>query len=655
MTEFNFKDLTPKKIEEYRNDIKTSVKKAIDNVVNLPQSRTFCNTIQPIIDVTTQNISKTNSFTFAKNFYTSKNMREAGTRAEKDVSKFIIDQCLRKDYYDAFADYVNNEYVKEKENLTYEENRYIEHQLRDFKRIGLHLDKDKREKISIYKKRLSVLCSEFSKNMNEENKSFEFTKEELDGMPESWFTDDKLNNGKYKMTLKYPDFIPAMRCVKNRNVRKQLYIGYWQRGAPENVKLFEEAIDLRQKLARILGYNNHADYVTEIKIVKSGKNALDFVENLNNLVTPIYDKDMNDLLEFAKSYQDNLFLDNELKFYDRWFYARAFKEQKCDLDLEKVREYFPINKVKDGMFNVYQKILGLVFTEIDTDNKWHKDVSLYSVTDNKTNELMGYFYLDMYPRQGKFSHAAAFNFIDGHLDNNNKRIPHVVAIACNFPKDDCISFDDVKTFFHEFGHVMHQICSRPQLTDFCGFNIEGDFIEAPSQMLEQFCYCKKVLQIMSSHKDTNEHIPEEYINKLKQMKTVLSGYNNKGQIMYALYDLRAHVNIYENFDSRKLWFDTTKDVLNYDLSDFDIDPVASFGHLMSGYDAGYYGYKRAETYSANMFYKMFKDDPLSLKNGMRYRKYILEPGTTKDGYTLLTDFLGEDPDDSYFLLDQGLN
>ena len=224
-------------------------------------------------------------------------------------------------------------------------------------------------------------------------------------------------------------------------------------------------------------------------------------------------------------------------------------------------------------------------------------------------------------------------------------------MACNFPANDCLEFGDVETFFHEFGHVMHEICSKTQLSDFSGFGVENDFVEAPSQMLEFWCYEAKPLQMMSSHKETGKVIPKRLINKLKKVKNVLQGFHNKRQLLFGLYDLTVHLN--NDLDPLELWKEKEVSILKDEYVE-GTSFISSFGHLMGGYDAGYYGYLRSETYATNMFYKMFKQNPLSKESGLKYRKYILEPGSTKDGIELLKDFLGEETDDKYFLLEKGL-
>lgn len=660
-TYFNFKDLTVEKLNEYKGEVMVAYQQTLDQIVNEQGERTFENTIQPLINLSTIYETMVNIAGYATNFYPNKEVRDTGSAIEGELSKFLVECSMRKDVYQAFIDYQNTSYLKERSNLTDEEVRSFEHTIRDFRRNGLHLDDPELVEL---KKELSDLCVNYSKNMNEENTSFEFTKQQLDGMPESWFTDSRcLDKDKtlYKVTLKYPDIVPALEYLTDSSIRKQLYTAYKSRCGKENTPIFEKAVNLRHRIAQKLGYKTHADYKTEVKIVKNGQNALDFLENLNNLLTPAFNKEMEDLTTFAQSYEDNPLAKDKLDKWDISYYMRLYKEYLCNFDMEKVKEYFPLDRVKDGLFKIYQDILSLKFAQVDTDNVWHESVTLYVVNDAETDELLGYFYLDMHPREGKYGHAAAFDFMTGcdmtKVDGNSGRRPHIMTMACNFPESGCISFSDVVTFFHEFGHIMHQICSKSQLSEFSGFHVEWDFVEAPSQMLENWCYTEEALKLMSSHKDTGEPIGSDLVEKLKKSKYVMRAYRNKRQLMFGLFDLRTHtmdLTDKNKFSAKDVWYKNEADVMGFDEPE-DCYPWAAFGHLMGGYDAGYYGYLRSETYATNMFYVWFKGGRvLSKESGIRYRRKLLEPGSTKDGLDLLRNFLGEEPNDSYFLKECGL-
>ena len=667
MIDFDFKSLNEiSTLAQYYNEIKESTTNVISQIIAVTEQRTFNNTVQPIITLQTMSEPKLKAFHYVANFYPNKELIEYASERESDIKKFMIEQMMQKEFYLAYDNYMNNYYQIEKQTLTNEENRLFNNTMRDFKRCGLHLDEPDLTEVKEMKKQISEMCTKFKTNVNMENTSFIFTKKELDGMPENWFTEDRTvtkdtnnpENSTFKVTLKYPDYIPAIEYIKSDCCRKKLYIAYSTRCNEDNTPLFEKVVKLRYILSQKLGYANHADYATEVKIVKSGQNAYDFEMNLNDTFRPIYNKETDDVLEFAKNNKELPLNKSKFDPWDRPLYNRMYKEYLCNLDMNSLKAYFPIDTVRDGIFQIYQRILGLVFEKINTENKWHESVELFSVRDSETNELMGYFYLDMFPRENKFSHAAAFDFQTGcdmtKINGSTERRPHIMTMACNFPKDNTgISFRDVETFFHEFGHIMHQICSKPQLTEFSGFGVEWDFVEAPSQMLENWCYSKEPLQMMSK-----PALPDDIVENLIKSKKVLVGYNTMRQLMFGIFDLRIHMMAFDSpdapFDVKQIWHQVEQEVLGYTTPD-ECNPAASFGHLMGGYDAGYYGYLRSETYAANMFYKWFKGgNELNKESGMRYRKLLLEPGSTKDGIEILRDFLDEEPNDIYYLIDCGL-
>jgi len=663
---FDFTNVTVDTINNNKAFITHQTNEAINSIVNVACKRSFRNTVQPLIDASYFTEPKKNLFGYVSNFFPSKELRDAAQEAEKEINKFFIEAFMRKDLYNAFLNYQNTTYQTEQHNLTYEENRYFNHEMRDFRRNGLHLDDASYNEVKTMLKELSELSTKYGNNLNEDTTSFQFTKEELDGMPAHWYNDDKLikdqdgnSTGHYKVTLKYPDYFPVMDYVKSEEVRKKLWTAFNSKCSVENTALLTRAIQLRYQVAAKLGYQNHADFKTEIKVIKTGKNALDFEHEMNDRFTPLYEKDMSDMLRFAQNKSANPITKSKLDQWDFRYYLRELTESECDINMEEVRKYFPLDVVKQGLFKIYQLLLGLTFTEVPTKNKWHEEVSLFRVNDKKTNELMGYFYLDLHPRDGKYGHAAAFDFITGCdrlINNMHKRQHHVMTIACNFSKDGCIEFNEVQTFFHEFGHVMHQICSKPQLQEFAGFGVEWDFVESPSQNFEYWVYTKEGLDLMSKHTETNETIPQSIIDKLNKKKNFLGGYFYKRQLLFGLVDLKMHMltDFSQPINVQDIWYQTEKEVMGFDSS-VKLYPFANFGHFMSGYDVGYYGYLLAETYATNMFYKVFKHGKvLDEESGMRYRKRLLEPGSSKDALELLEDFLGEKPNPDYFLEEKGL-
>lgn len=632
----------------------------VTNRVVQEKDVTFQTVIQPVIHVETYVEPLQSAVEYIEQLHVDESVRAHAMKVNKDINKFMIEWNMRKDLYNKTKEYYTLRFREDKDKLTDEEVRYVEHSMRDYRREGLELDDPT---IKQMKQELSDICVQFSNNVNEVKTKFQFTKQQLNGMPDSWFKDKTEVNGTYTFTLKYPDYLPGMKYIRDESVRKQVYLAYNSRCFKENMPLLNKAVKLRSILAKKLGYTTHADFVTEVKIVKNAYTAINFLSNLNKGFTPLYHKDLKELYKFAVSHKDLPLTKPKLDQWDISYYKRCYTEEKFSIDMQEVKKYFPLETVKKGMFQIYEKLLGLEFSQEKNDNIWHNTVSYYKVNDAETKQVIGYFYLDMFPREGKYSHAAIFPLISGCALNNNphynttnsRRLP-VAGMVCNFPENDSMDFYDVETLFHEFGHVMHHLCSKVQLSQFSGFNVEGDFVEAPSQMLEYWCYEHESLSIMSGHEKTNEKIPTLLIDKLIKMKNIFQGLHNKRQLTFGLVDLALHTMDLVSEDEVNLVNKVNglvEDILEYKVPDGTCT-VSAFTHIVGGYDAGYYGYLRSETYASNMFYKMFKGKVLDATVGKLYRNKILKPGSSEDSYELLKDFLGEEPNDTYFLKEKGL-
>lgn len=632
-------------VKSMYDNVVEECEKIYDQVVNLKEDRNFVNTIRPLIDVDDYMQPFNTALDVMSNVHPDKSVRDNCLEHLNKLEQFNIQQSMRKDIYKAVMN-------MKTEKLDNEDSRYLEHLHRDFKRLGLHIDDDRIEKL---RKQLVELETNYSNNINNVDTKYYFTKEELAGTPSTWFDSHEPENGRYTVSLKYPDYNPIMSYCSNRNVRKQMYCGYNSRCFDENQILLKRILELRFKLAKLLGYANHADYATEPTIVKSSIEAITFLQDLNKRFTPLYDQERKDLLKFAK---DNGFTGDKLEQWDVGYWSRMYKEIVCDIDLQEVRSYFTLTSVKDGMFKIYEKILGLKFTRIDTSNVWHSSVELYRVDSD--NVEIGKFYLDLYPREGKYSHAAVFPLTYGFDSSNSPyyntdRVLPLCSMVCNFPENEPLSHGDVTTLFHEFGHVMHIICSRTKLSSFSSFNVESDFVEAPSQMLEYWCFDYDCLSMMSIEKNGNK-ISKELVDKLNMTNKMMAGHHNKRQLFFGILDLFYHTQDAENEEITIV--ESCNKIMENILqtkSPAGTCFATSFGHIVGGYDARYYGYLRAETYAANMYYKVFKGHELDPSAGMKYRKIVLEQSASKDSIDVLIEFLGEQPSNKWFLVDKGLN
>lgn len=526
---------------------------------------------------------------------------------------------------------------------------------------------------------ISKLEISFSTNINEENTVLKFTKEQLKGL-----TDDQLNGYKneilddgttiYYATLKTPDYNPIMKYCSVPETRKEMEMAYNSRCIDKNSKIMEELAKYRNDQANKLGFDTHADYVLDILIAKNRTTVDNFLKDLNIKLDDSYNKDINELLKLKieECRELNLTCDNIIHSYDRLYYTRIYNDKYYNIDDEELKKYFLYDKVVDSMFRIYQTVFSVRFRELsnDKDNKfdmeqlWNPDVRYFEVKDADTtsttyDQVIGYFYMDMFPREGKYSHAAAYQLITGSVnplkDDNNttsssepERILPIVAIVCNFPKPQrdrpsTLTHRDVETLFHEFGHCLHNILSLTELQEFSGTNVSQDFVEAPSQMLENWVWEKPILQLIGSNS-----IPDEMIDKLISSRMSLSAIYTKRQLIFAILDQRIHTNRDINIDD--ILINTVKDVLH---SDSYITPgtnmIASFGHLSGGYDARYYSYLWSEVYAADMFVRGFKYQVLDPVAGLRYRRNVLQVGDSIDAVDAVTNFLDSPPNQDAFL------
>ena len=575
-------------------------------------------------------------------FHPDKDVRKACSDADTKLGQFRVEQSMRRDLFKQFKHYYNHQYESEKANLSSERQKYIEDALTNYKLAGLDLEDESYNKVKDIKLKLTELCDKFNLNMNNENNSFEFTKEQLAGLPQD-FLDRHLNeSGLYKIILKYPDVIPiAERCTV-RETRKTMNVAFNNRCLEENLPICIEVFRLRKQLSLLLGYSQYSDYALEQRMAKKTETVMNFLNELKTKVVKMAKNDLDQLKELAKT--ENY---DDLQPYDVSYFSRIYKENNALLDEEELRKHFPLDIVTKGMFEIYQTLLGVKFNDITEQYKetyWHNEVQLFEVYDSQSKQRIGYFYLDMFPREGKYSHAAVFPIIPKSLN-----ILPVCIMACNFGKGQNLKFAEVETYFHEFGHVMHGICANSELGCFSGTRCERDFVEAPSQFLECFCYRPNALKLMSVD------LTDEIIEKINKKSKMLQGYYYGRQLSFGLYDMMLHNSNIENILSdnateniSKMYDDILKETTGLGVTP-NTNMIANFGHVMGGYAAGYYGYLWSKVYALDIFYSKFLGNELDQEVGLRYRKEILSYGGSRLSSESLRVFLGREPNDEAFV------
>lgn len=656
---YDYRQVTPEELKSSANKLIEDCKAVYDSVASVSASKvTFENTIQPLLEVDRDSAGRGVALQLPAMVALDKDLRDASSEAEKLMDELSVEMEMRKDVFDNILAFSKTDEAK---SLSPEQQRYLDKAVRDGKRNGLHLPEEGREEIKNVKKRISELGVNFNKNLNEDTTFLMFNESDLTGVPEDLvksFEKDP-ETGKLKVTMKYPHFFPVTRKCNNPQTRLTMEKTYQSRCMKENTEILEEIVTLRQKEAKLLGYESHAAYIQEIRMAKDPGTVKNFLGELGVKLKPLWEEEQKILLEMKEKESQELGFEfsGKLDFWDFRYYMAMVEEKQYAVDQEKLKEYFPMEVVTAGLMDIYQKILGLKFSKLEDVEVWHEDVEMWKVEDLESGENIGYFYLDLYPRDGKYGHACMMQLQPACLDKDGKRQKSVVVMLTNFSKPtkdkpSLLDHKEVETYFHEFGHVMHGICSQTQTSSFFGTNVERDFVEAPSQMLENWVWQEESLRLMSRHYKDGSPLPKEMLDKLVASKNANAGGFNLRQVFLATFDQRLHT-MDTAPDTAQLVRDIYKEIVGIDTIP-GTNFAAIFGHLV-GYNAQYYGYLWSEVYSQDMFATRFaKEGVMNLKTGLDYRNLILKPGGSLDGKELLKNFLGREPNQEAFLRDKGL-
>jgi len=644
-------------IKQKSEEIKASTQKVYDNVgAVLSNEVDEKNVLLQLAHNDYKDGVERNMIDFLQHVSTDKEIRSASTEADKILSEFDVEMSMREDVFKNLLS------LQEKNVVTKSElKRYLDRLVKIGKRNGLHLSSDLQDEVKGIKKRISDLSIEFHKNCNEENTELLFSEDQLVGLPDDFMKSlTKTEDGsKYKVSLKYPHYFPCMKNARDASTRKALEYAFNRRCIDENTPILEELVQLRDKKAKLLSYPTHAAFVTELKMSKTTETVQTFLSELAQKMKVLGESDVKKMLELKKNecVKYGYEFDNKINYWDLRYYMNMVEKSEYSIDHEKLKEYFPMDVVTTGLLNTYQKLLSVKFEVVEGAEVWNPDVTMYSVWDVETKDLMGYFYLDLYPREGKFGHAACFGLQPGCTKEDGTRMVPVAALVTNFTKPtdgkpSLLTHDEVVTFFHEFGHGMHQICSHTDLAYFSGTRVEGDFVEAPSQMLENWCWEKEGLRQMSKHYKDGSELPDEMVEKLIKSKNANAGVFNLRQIFLGSFDFTIHTQ--DKACTAEIFSDLSQKILTIPQTK-DTNMPAAFGHLAGGYDAGYYGYLWSEVYSMDMFYSQFKKNGIMNEEiGKSYRNNILKPGGSQDAMDMLTKFLGRPPNEEAFLKSKGL-
>jgi len=635
---------TPAAITAMMSDAIAKANNALDQIGSQdPKKGTFKSTVVALDDLTYQAALAANRATIIKETNTNPEMRAAAETAVKAFQDWAVGIDYREDVYKAIKTFADTH-----PKLSGEDEKLLNETLRDYRRAGLDLPPDQRKEVEQLRKQLSKLGTDFDTNIVKVNAPVIFTKADLEGLPESFFASPGVRTGDDAYTVMANvtwQFNTVEENARSEATRKQLYVIRDTLAKETNVPVLNQMLELRNKIALRLGYKSWDDYQTEVKMAKTGANAEKYISDLVTGIQPKFQSEVAELqkLKAAETNDPNA----KIQVWDWRYYANQRDKQKYAVDKEALRAFFPFQKVLQGMFNIYQGIFGLKFEQIAAPKKWIDDLQLYVVSDSSTGEPLGMFYLDMFPREGKFNHFAQFDIISGKLLPDGKYQRPTVALLCNFSpptadKPSLMTHQEVETLFHEFGHALHSIVTRAKYGRFAGAHVPGDFVEAPSQMLQNWVWDKKVLDTFAAdYRDASKKIPAETIKKMNDAKVANAGVYYRRQFAFAALDLALHDQHAEDmpYDCVGISNPILEKVF------LPIDPsttfVSYFGHL-NGYDAGYYGYAWADAIAADMatVFEKAKDGYLDKQAGMKLRHEIYEPGDSRDVNVSIEKFLG---------------
>lgn len=647
-------DYTPQEISALEERAAKELDINLNFLAAIPADRRdFTNTVRALEDAYTSYWFVPKNLSLLSYFHQDSAVRDAAANLEaKGVDK-KLSVFARKDVYKALKEYADTN-----PQLNHEDMRLLSKWLERFERAGMALsEKDAEAYAKLNTARLNKI-TRYNINLNNYKDELVVGREELDGVGETYINRlERTKDGKYIVTLKYPDYNPFMSSAKSEKARKALQEKFARRGGKENVKLLEDTVELRRKQAALLGFKRYPDYVLPVRMAKNYETLEAFLKNLQKEVTPLAQDEMKAYLKLQEETTGQQA--DEMTAWNLPYWSNQYKKKYYQVDDDKIKEYFPADKVISGMFEVFGSLFGITFIQADLP-VWHPEVVVYQIKDKKTGELISNFYLDLFPRDGKYTHAATWSFVDRfELPDGQMQTPSVV-IAANFTPagngmPSLLEHSEVETLFHEFGHVLQMSMATSKYATLTGDNVAWDYIEAHSQLLENWAWQPQVLKKISAHYKTGETLPDGLISSLVKSKNVGVAVAFLRQNFLGQYDLALHTAA-KRVDSTKLYAQMMHTISGIPMTKGTY-PQASFGHIMSltdPYDVGYYVYAWSLVIAQDIFSRFEDEGLFNAELGAKLRKYIYTPGTVYDENEMVEKFLGRPYNDKAFLKSLGI-
>ncbi|MGY5848678.1 M3 family metallopeptidase [Salegentibacter sp. HM20] len=654
------------KTEDYKPAIIRAIELAraeINAITQNPEKPNFENTIEAL-EFSGEKLDRITSIFFNLNSAeTNEEIQKVAQEVSPLLSEFRNDIILNEDLFKRIKTVFEQ---KEQLDLNVEQSTLLDRKFKAFSRNGANLPKEKQQELRDIDKKLSSLSLKFGENVLAETNKFELhitDENELEGLPESFKEEAKTvaesrQKEGWVFTLEYPSYIPFMKYVKNRELRKTMALAFGAKAFHgdelDNRENVLEIVKLRYKRAGLLGFDTHAHFVLQERMAETPEKVSEFLQELLVKAKPAAQREFSQLEQFAKDL-DGI---DRLEKWDAAYYGEKLKQKLFDLDDEKLKPYFKLENVIQGVFDISGRLYGLKFEERHDIDKYHEDVKTYKVSDDSGKEL-AIFYADFHPRPGKRDGAWMTGYKPQYLKDNKEERPHI-SIVCNFTKPSktqpsLLTFNEVTTLFHEFGHALHGMLANTTYPSLSGANVYWDFVELPSQVLENWCYEKEALELFARHYKTGEVIPMELVQKIKESANFQEGMATLRQLSFGMLDLSWHaidpseitdVKTHETraFEPTRLYPEVAENCMS-----------TAFSHIFQGgYSAGYYSYKWAEVLDADSFEYFQENGIFNKEIAQKFRDHILSRGGTEHPMVLYKRFRGKEPKPDALLKRAGL-
>lgn len=662
-----FDEIRAEHVEPAVTELLRDAREQLDRVTSDPSPRTFANTMERLDHLTERLDYAMQVIRNLEAVATTPELRAAYSAAQPLVSEFYSSLPLNEALWQAVQAYSRTE---EAHGLTGVRKRYLEKTIDNFKRHGAGLNPEGKKRISEIDVELTKQTIRFAENVLDSTNEFELVirdESKLAGLPESARAMARASSASkgleapsWRFTLQGPSYLAVMTYLDDEPIRRQVYDAFVKRATQDprdNRPVMQRILELRKEKAQLLGYRDFADLVLEDRMAHDGARAQEFLDVLKKKTEAHFRRENGELEAFAHK--------GSLQPWDIAYYAEKLRAELYEFDEEALRPYFPLEKVVNGMFDVVHRLYGIRVVEKNSVPVWDREVKYYEIRDENRPEetnLIGAFYADWYPRENKRSGAWMDAFITG-IPSNGTPHPHAGLICGNVtpPVDDhpsLLTHREVQTIFHEFGHLLHHCLTRVELRGLAGVNVAWDFVELPSQIMENWTWERAALDLFACHYQTGEPIPEELFEKMRRARNFRAANTQMRQLGFGVVDLALH---------REYLPDSDGDVVGYArriLQEFtpaklpeDYAMIASFTHLFAspvGYGAGYYSYKWSEVLDADAFTMFQAQGIFSREAGTRFRDTILSRGDSEDPAELYRHFMGRDPDPDALLERSGL-